>query len=232
MLSSKREVPRAVRNSKVRRQDKFRRDWSRIKGHTLKKFINNPPYREWGPTVNQSGEVIKCDTQTYIVKYIYIKNIWRHPFKLAVLRAVCTRAQVQRMRESRLTITGDGDQDHVAYKVRHIVPTALLVRVQCLRNSLYKAVKGPSTIVLSSSRWSPGHTSDVAGVWLFKSPIRQNSLRIWPSLVCRLDHRRRPGERFLPKQILRINDISPNLDKRSEYDLKNFPIEFRSLWYL
>ena len=28
-LQSKREVPRGVRNSKVRRQDKFRRDWSR-----------------------------------------------------------------------------------------------------------------------------------------------------------------------------------------------------------
>ena len=27
--ASKREVPRGVRNSKVRRQDKFRRDWSR-----------------------------------------------------------------------------------------------------------------------------------------------------------------------------------------------------------
>ena len=121
------------------------------KGHTLKKIINNHPYREWGPTVNQSGEVIKCDTQTYIVKYIYIKNILRHPFNLAVLRAVCTRAQVKRMRESRLTITGDGDQDPVAYKARDIVPTALLVREQCLRNDQYKAVEGPSTrpIVLS-----------------------------------------------------------------------------------
>ena len=29
---------------------------------------------------------------------------------------------------------------------RHIVPTALLVRVQCLRNDLYKAVEGPITI--------------------------------------------------------------------------------------
>ena len=28
-FTSKREVPRGVRNSKVRRQDKFRRDWSR-----------------------------------------------------------------------------------------------------------------------------------------------------------------------------------------------------------
>ena len=45
----------------------------------------------------------------------------------------------------------DGDQDPVAYKARHIVPTALLVRVQCLRNNLYRAVEGPNTrpIVLS-----------------------------------------------------------------------------------
>ena len=36
-------------------------------------------------------------------------------------------------------------------KARHIVPTVLLVRVQCFRKSLYKAVQGPSTrpIVLS-----------------------------------------------------------------------------------
>ena len=40
-----------------------------------------------------------------------------------------------------------GDLD----KARHIVPTALFVRVQRLRNDLHKAVKGPSTrlIVLS-----------------------------------------------------------------------------------
>ena len=30
-------------------------------------------------------------------------------------------------------------------KSRHIVPTALLVRVQCSRKDLYKAVEGPST---------------------------------------------------------------------------------------
>ena len=30
-------------------------------------------------------------------------------------------------------------------KARHIVPTALLVRVQCFRKSLHKAVQGPST---------------------------------------------------------------------------------------
>ena len=35
--------------------------------------------------------------------------------------------------------------------MRHIVPTALLVRVQCFRKGSYKAVEGPSTrpIVLS-----------------------------------------------------------------------------------
>ena len=30
----------------------------------------------------------------------------------------------------------------------------------------------------------------------------QMCLSLWPSLVCRLDHRRRPGERFLQKNIL------------------------------
>ena len=36
-------------------------------------------------------------------------------------------------------------------KARHIVPTALLVRVQCFRKSLHKAVQGPSTIILWTS---------------------------------------------------------------------------------
>ena len=81
-------------------------------------------------------------------------------------------------------------------KARHIVPTALLVRVQRFRNDLYKVVKGPSTrpIVLSmiaGSYW------DVEGVSLFSSPTRWNSLRLWPSEVCTQDHRRRPGEWFL-----------------------------------
>ena len=34
-------------------------------------------------------------------------------------------------------------------KARHIVPTALLVRVQCFRKSLHKAVQGPSTTLES-----------------------------------------------------------------------------------
>ena len=32
-------------------------------------------------------------------------------------------------------------------KARHIVPTALLVRVQCFRKGSYKAVEGPSPII-------------------------------------------------------------------------------------
>ena len=64
------------------------------------------------PTKAESS--VKCDTQTYIVKYMYIKNIQGHPIKLAVLCAVCTRAQVQRLKESWLIIKGDGDMDPVA----------------------------------------------------------------------------------------------------------------------
>ena len=45
---------------------------------------------------------------------IVIKKILGHPLKKAVLRAVCMRAKVQRLKESRLTIRGDGDQDPVA----------------------------------------------------------------------------------------------------------------------
>ena len=74
--------------------------------------------------------------------------------------------------------------------------------MQRLRNDLYKAVDGPTQDLLFS-RWLLGNTCtfDVEGVWVFESPTRRNSLRIWPSLVCRLDHRKRPGERFLSKHI-------------------------------
>ena len=81
-------------------------------------------------------------------------------------------------------------------KARHIVPTALLVRVQRFRNDLYKTVKGPSTrpIVL---------TMIVGSYWRRRKrftifePERWNSLRLWPTEVCRQDHRRRQGEWFL-----------------------------------
>ena len=48
-------------------------------------------------------------------------------------------------------------------KARHIVPTALLVRVQRFRNDLYKAVKGPSTrpIVLKPERKARSESRDI-----------------------------------------------------------------------
>ena len=36
----------------------------------------------------------------------------------------------------------------------------------------------------------------------------------------------------IPSKTYSANDISPNLDKSSEYDLKNFPTVFLNLWYL
>ena len=48
---------------------------------------------------------------------IVYKNIKGHPLKQAVVRAVCTRAQVQRLKESQLTtIRGDGDQEPVTLR--------------------------------------------------------------------------------------------------------------------
>ena len=85
-------------------------------------------------------------------------------------------------------------------KARHIVPTALLVRVQCFRKYLYKAVKGPST--------RPIFLSMIVGRlrrFTIFGPNKMkfaNSLRLWPSLVCRQDDRRRPGEWFLSEHIV------------------------------
>ena len=44
-IESKREVPRGVRNSKVRRQDKFRRDWSRHKNTSKSQSGTGPGVR-------------------------------------------------------------------------------------------------------------------------------------------------------------------------------------------
>ena len=38
-----------------------------IKRTHICKFVNNPPYWDWGRKANQSGEVIKCGTPTYKV---------------------------------------------------------------------------------------------------------------------------------------------------------------------
>ena len=120
-----------------------------------------------------------------------------------MLRTICTRAPVQRLRESRLTYRGYENKWPCLLlggfdKSRSIVLIAsLLVRVWCFRKDLYKTGERPSTrnILLAMIT---GHTFDVEGVKLFS---RRNSLRLWPYLACRQDHRRRPGARFLQKHL-------------------------------
>ena len=51
------------------------------------------------------------------------------------------------------------------HKARHIVPTALLVRVQRLRNDLYKAVKGPSTRPIVPTNYESGRGSGLCRLW-------------------------------------------------------------------
>ena len=114
-----------------------------------------------------------------------------------MLRAVCTRAQVQRLNESRLTIRGMGIRTLSPLRSFWQGPSYSpnrLVGVQCLRNDLYKAVKGPST---RPSPLDDHWVNDIEGVSLFSSPTRWNSLRLWPSLVLKQDHRRRSGEWYI-----------------------------------
>ena len=111
---------------------------------------------------------------------------------------------------------------------RHIVPTALLVRVQRLRNDLHKTVKVPSTspIVLSmitGSNWRRRRRFTIFEPDKMKSvsPLTLLCLKKRSSYEC-----------VIPFDTHYWNDIAPNLDRSSDYDLKNFPKVFRSLWYL
>ena len=70
-----------------------------------------------------------------------------------MLRAVCTRAQVQRLKESRLTIRGDGDQDPVASEevtelrwVHYVGQTSdqRMPATLVLDNSLLKILRWPN----------------------------------------------------------------------------------------
>ena len=79
-------------------------------------------------------------------------------------------------------------------------PNRLVCQSATLQRRNVRDWKGPSTI-LSSSRWSLGHTDDAGGVYFF-SPTRWSCLRLWLSLDCRQNHCRRPGKRFLFMHIL------------------------------
>ena len=82
-------------------------------------------------------------------------------------------------------------------KSRHIVPTAL--SVQCFRTDLFKAVEGPGTrpIVLSMITWLYFRRARLT-IFELKETRFASHLS---SLVCRLDHSRRMGGRFLQEHI-------------------------------
>ena len=106
-------------------------------------------------------------------------------------------------------------------KSRHIVPTALLVRVQCFR----KCLSSTRSIILSMIIWSYFRCRRCLTIF---EPDETNKLRVLTSLVWRLDHRRRPVERFIQKLILETI-LHKILKKSSECDLKNFANVFSKL---
>ena len=134
------------------------RSGPKIRGgrRTVNTHIFFLPYEDWGPTANQTGEAIKMwytnkysnikVYQKYLVTSIKVGCATRSLYASSGPNAEGVPTNNQRGRGSgRCRLWGGLD------KARHIVQTALLVRVQRVRNDLYKAVKGPSTrlIVLS-----------------------------------------------------------------------------------
>ena len=59
-------------------------------------------------------------------------------------------------------------------KARHIVPTALLVRVQCFRKSLHKAVQGPSTRPIVVSMINGSYCRRRRRLTIFEPDLKQN----------------------------------------------------------
>ena len=140
---------------------------------------------------------------------------------------VWKRAWAQTLKESRLTIRGDMDRCLVSseevWTTPPYSPRRLVRQSAMLKERYVKTVEGTSTrpmvismITGSYSRRRRHMTSKfalhnvetnlswtclVSGLLSFEHP----SVLLfcpWSSLVCRLDHRRRPRERFLPKHIL------------------------------
>ena len=106
-----------------------------IKRTQISSYVNNPPYRDSGPTANQSGEVIKMwYTNIYSNIVVYQKYIGtsikegcaaRSLYVSSGQKAEWDQTNSQRGRGSRLCRLWGGLD-----KARHVTPTALLVRVQ------------------------------------------------------------------------------------------------------
>ena len=80
-------------------------------------------------------------------------------------------------------------------KSRHIVPTALLVRVKCLKKDLHKAVEGPSTRPMDLSMINGSYFRRGRRLTILEPDETKSASHFWPSLVCRLEDRVRDSFR-------------------------------------
>ena len=119
-----------------------------------------------------------------------------------MLRAVCTLVKAQGLKESRLTIRGDEDQGlvssekvwtHTPHRLVRQSATLLERSIQSCRRANHKTYRP------FDDHWSYfRHRSRLTIFEIHKT----KKMRLWPSLVCRLDHRSKPVEIFLQKHIL------------------------------
>ena len=91
-------------------------------------------------------------------------------------------------------------REYVSTGTEPIVIAALLIKVQCLGKIYTTKIK---TYRPLGDHWVILAMLKAFNYGIFFNPTGRNSLRIWPSLVWKLDHRRRLDEIFLQKQILK-----------------------------
>ena len=115
-------------------------------------------------------------------------------------------------------------------KARHIVPIALLVRVQCFRKGPYKAVEGPSTRPLVLSMINGSYYRRRRRLTI----LEPDEMKFGVSLTLPSLKTRSPLKTGweIPFVTYSWNEISPNFDSSWDHDLKIFSNVFRSLWYL
>ena len=115
-------------------------------------------------------------------------------------------------------------------KASHIVPIALLFGALRVREALFEhiAIEGTSTALIVISMFNGSYCRRRERLSIF-IPTIGNSVRVRPSIFCRVDHCRRPSERVLQRHILesifhqiwtyftKFELISPNLNRSSEY---------------
>ena len=162
-------------------------------------MCKNPPNKDRRPTANQSGEAIKIISQRNKVKKQYIKSI-QTPARVGYAPPVWKRDKIQGPTNNQ---RGRGSWPCLFVgslkKTRHIVPTALLVRVQCFRKDLYRAVEGPNTKLIDLSIITGSYFRRLRRLTIFKPDETKLASHL---TLLRLDHRRKPGARFLQKHIL------------------------------